>query len=133
MGRAARGRQDEEVGRSVPVRQAGVVGDRANEEDALGGAEFRREAREVSGEGARADHDQRDVVLAEKRQRAQEAVDSHARLEAPYREQKGAVDVEPQAAASGSLPVAGGEPLGVDEAGHSPDARAVQTVVLEEQ
>ena len=46
---------------------------------------------------------------------------------------RGPSDVEPEAAAGGSLPVAGGEPLGVDEAGHGPDARAVQTVVLEEQ
>src|SRR6185312_11168904 len=96
-------------------------------------AELRGEARQVAGERTGAGDDQGDVVASEKRQRAQQPVDPHPRLETPNREQKRAIHLEAEAPPSGGFAVTRREPLGVDEAWHRADPVAVQGVVLEEE
>ena len=105
----------------------------ADEEDALGDAELGGEPRQLSGQRARAGHDERDVVAPEKRAARGGAGRSPCAARGGGRSGGPALDLEPEAAARGFPPVAGREALRVDEAGNRADAAAVELVVGEEQ
>jgi hypothetical protein len=70
---------------------------------------------------------------AEKRERAQQPIDTHARLETAHGEENGPRSLERRAVPGGGLAVAGREPLGVDEPGHGADPAGVELVVLFEE